>query len=72
MQDAGIVTNGTVAAGEKPGFSLCIAKMSLGLRKFRNHSQNFPILAKFSLCENFARLAKFTVHSENSHFRYLL
>ena len=36
-----------------------IAKISLGLRKFCNHSENFAILAKFSLCENFARLAKF-------------
>ena len=33
-----------------------IAKISLGLRKFRNHSENFAILAKL---ENFARLAKF-------------
>ena len=56
-----------------------IAKISLGLRKFRNHSEseNFAILAKFSLCENFARLAKFrylakfTVPSENTQFRYL-
>ena len=36
-----------------------IAKISQGLRKFRNHSENFTILAKFSLCENFAKLAKF-------------
>ena len=36
-----------------------IAKISLGLRKFCNHSEIFAILAKFSLCENFARLAKF-------------
>ena len=33
-----------------------IAKISLGLRKFRNHSENFAILAKLG---NFARLAKF-------------
>ena len=33
-----------------------IAKISLGLRKFRNHSENFAILAKL---ENFASLAKF-------------
>ena len=33
-----------------------IAKISLGLRKFRNHSENFVILAKLG---NFARLAKF-------------
>ena len=37
----------------KPGISLCIAKISQGLRKFRNHSENFAILAKFSLCTNF-------------------
>ena len=42
-----------------------IAKISLELRKFRNHSENFAILAKlenFSILaklENFARLAKF-------------
>ena len=51
-----------------------IAKISLGLRKFRNHSNNFAILAKL---RNFARLAKFryivkiTVPSEITHFRYL-
>ena len=33
-----------------------IAKISLGLRKFRNHSENFAILAKLG---NFTRLAKF-------------
>ena len=30
-----------------------IAKISQGLRKFRNHSENFAIIAKFSLCTNF-------------------
>ena len=35
------------------GFSLCIAKISQGLRKFRNHSENFVIPAKFSLCTFF-------------------
>ena len=44
---------------QEPGIFAMIAKISLGLRKFRNHSENFAILAKFSLCENFARLAKF-------------
>ena len=34
-------------------FSLCIAKISQGLRKFRNHSENFAIPAKFSLCTIF-------------------
>ena len=33
-----------------------IAKISLGLRKFRNHSENFAILAKLRI---FVRLAKF-------------
>ena len=33
-----------------------IAKISPGLRKFRNHSENFAILAKLRF---FARLAKF-------------
>ena len=33
-----------------------IAKISLGLRKFHNHSENFAILAKLEI---FARLAKF-------------
>ena len=51
-----------------------IAKISLGLQKFRNHSENFAILAKL---RNFARLAKFryvakiTVPSEILQFRYL-
>ena len=44
---------------KQPGIFAIIAKISLGLRKFRNHSENFATLAKFSLCENFARPAKF-------------
>ena len=51
-----------------PGNFAMIAKISLGLRKFRNHSENFAILAKL---ENFARLAKFIVPSEINQFRYL-
>ena len=43
----------------KPEIFSMIAKISLGLRKFRNHS------------EIFASLAKFTVPSENYQFRYL-
>ena len=39
-----------------PRIFAMIAKISLGLRKFRNHSENFAILAKLG---NFARLAKF-------------
>ena len=46
-----------------------IAKISPGLRKFRNHSENFAILAKLG---NFARLAKFTVPGEINQFRYLI
>ena len=57
-----------------PGNFAMIAKISLELRKFRNHSENFAILAKL---RNFARLAKFcyvakiTVPSEILQFRYL-
>ena len=36
-----------------------LAKIWLRLRKFRNHRENFAILEKFSLCEIFAKLAKF-------------
>ena len=55
-----------------PGNFAMIAKISLGLQKFRNHSENFAILAKL---RNFARLAKFryvakiTVPSEILQFR---
>ena len=47
-----------------------IAKFSQGLRKFRNGSENFAILAKFRYGQIFAMIAKFryiakiTVHSE--------
>ena len=41
------------AMQEAARFSLCIAKISQGLRKFRNHSENFAISAKFSLCTFF-------------------
>ena len=40
----------------KAGIFAMIAKISLGLRKFLNHSENFTILAKLRI---FARLAKF-------------
>ena len=40
----------------KAGIFAMIAKISLGLRKFRNHSENFAILAKLRI---FSRLAKF-------------
>ena len=39
-----------------PRIFAMIVKISLGLRKFRNHSENFAILAKLGI---FARLAKF-------------
>ena len=39
-----------------PRIFVMIAKISLGLRKFRNHSENFAILAKLGI---FARRAKF-------------
>ena len=39
-----------------PKILAMIAKISLGLRKFRNHSENFAILVKLGI---FARLAKF-------------
>ena len=35
------------------GFSICIEKISQGLRKFCNHRENFAIPAKFSLCTFF-------------------
>ena len=57
-----------------PGNFAMIVKISLGLRKFHNLSENFAILAKL---RNFARIAKFryvakiTVPSEILQFRYL-
>ena len=42
-----------------PGNFAKIAKISLGLRKFRNHSENFAILAKL---RNFARPKNFANH----------
>ena len=48
-----------------PGNFAMIAKISPGLRKFRNHSDNFAILAKFRY------VAKIIVPSEILQFRYL-
>ena len=48
------------------GFSLCIAKIFQGLQKFRNHSKNFAISAKFRYAHFFTMVAKFRYHSENS------
>ena len=36
------------------------------LRKFRNHSENFAIPAKFRYAQFFAMIAKFRYHSKNS------
>ena len=47
-------------------FSLCIAKISQGLRKFCNRSKNFAITAKFRYAQFFAMIAKFRYHSEIS------
>ena len=71
MKSAGCDVVAKQRSRNKPGIFSMIAKISLGLLKFRNHSENFASLAKFSLCENFSRQAKFTVASENSQFRYL-
>ena len=46
-------------------FRYGIAKISQGLRKFRNHSENFAIPAKFRYVQFFAMIAKFRYHSEN-------
>ena len=57
-----------------PRIFVIIAKISLGLRKFRNHSENFAIIAKlriFARLAKFRSLAKFTVPSEIFQFRYL-
>ena len=51
---------------ESAGFSLCIAKILQGLQKFRSHSENFAIPAKFSYAQFFAMIVKFRYHSENS------
>ena len=57
-----------------PKIFAMIAKISLGLRKFLNHNENFAILAKlgnFSRLAKFLYLAKFTMPSEINQFRYL-
>ena len=46
-------------------FRYGIAEISQGLRKFRNHSENFAIPAKFFYTQFFAMIAKFRYHSEN-------
>ena len=42
-----------------------IAKISQGLRKFCNHSENFAIPTKFCYAQFFAMIAKFRYHSES-------
>ena len=49
-----------------PEIFAMIAKISLGLPKFRNHSENFTILAKLG---NFARLAKLGNFARLAKFR---
>ena len=49
-------------------FRYGIAKILQGLRKFRNHSENFAIPAKFRYAHFFAIIAKITVHNENLNF----
>ena len=39
---------------------------SYALRKFRNHSENFAIPAKFLYAQFFAIIAKFRYHNKNS------
>ena len=51
-------------------FRYGIAKISQGLRQFRNHSENFAIPTKFRYAQFSAIIAKVTVRSENSNFRY--
>ena len=46
-------------------FRYGIAKISQGLQKFRNHSENFAIPVKFRYAQFFAMIAKFHYHSEN-------
>ena len=51
-----------------------VGKISLGLQKFLNQSENFAILAKlgnFARLAKFRYLAKFTVPSEINQFLYL-
>ena len=47
-------------------FRYGIVKISQGLRKFRNHSENFAIPVKFRYAHFFAMIEKFHYHSENS------
>ena len=46
-------------------FHYGIAKISQGLRKFRNHIENFVILEKFRYGHIFAMMEKIRCHSES-------
>ena len=50
---------------ETAGFSLCIAKILQGLRKFRNHRENFAIPAKFRYAQFFVIIAKIRYDRES-------
>ena len=52
-----------------PGYFAMIAKISLGLRKIFNHSENFAILAKL---RNFARLSNFANHYALRNYTFSL
>ena len=54
------------AMQEDQDFLYGIAKILQGLRKFRNGSENFAILAKFRYGHIFAMIAKIRYHSESS------
>ena len=51
---------------EDQDFRYGIAKISQGLRKFCNGSENFAILAKFRYGHIFSMIAKIRYDSENS------
>ena len=53
-------------------FRYGIAKISQGLQKFRNGSENFAVLEKFSLCHIFAMIANSLCHifAMIAKFRY--
>ena len=53
------------AMQEDQDFRYGIAKISLGLRKFRNGSENLAILVKFYYGHFFTMIAKIRYHSES-------
>ena len=53
-------------AMQDPDFRYGIEKILQGLRKFRNGSEIFAILAKFRYGHIFAMIAKIRYHSKNS------